>query len=84
MTKKGMIILRANILGGFDDYIRDVIGDDDLTDWWNNYGVPDGANEADLMELAEDNEFWKFICEQFGNIILKQKESNYEWESAEE
>lgn len=53
MTDNEIRVLKANILGGMDTYIREVVGDDDVTEWWNTYGVPDEATEADLMECAE-------------------------------
>lgn len=69
MKNDEMIILRANILGGFDAYIRDVIGDDDITDRWDMFGVPDGADEEEIMEIAEDEHEWARICGYFGTIV---------------
>ena len=53
MTDNEIRVLKANILGGMDTYIREALGDDDVTEWWNAYGVPDGATEEDLMEYAQ-------------------------------
>ena len=53
MTDNEIRVLKANILGGMDIYIREGLGDDSITEWWNTYGVPDGATEEDLMECAE-------------------------------
>lgn len=64
-----MIIIRMNMLGGMDAYIRNVIGDDDITDRWDMFGVPDGADEVDVMEIAEDEHEWARICSYFGTIV---------------
>lgn len=69
MKNDEMIILRTNILGGMDAYIRDVIGDDDITEKWDAYGVPDGADEEEVMEIAEDDAEWARICGVFGSIV---------------
>ena len=67
MNKKQATILRANILGGMNAYVLDVIGDELGTEIWFQCGVPDGADEEMLMEIAEDEkEFgigdgWKSI-----------------------
>ena len=53
MTDNEIRVLKANILGGMDTYIREVVGDDDVTEWWNIWGVPDEATETDLMNCAE-------------------------------
>lgn len=58
MTRNEMIVLKMNILGGMNDYVLDVIGDEELTNMWLMCGVPDGATEDDLRELAEDEELW--------------------------
>lgn len=63
------ILLKMNLLGGMDTYVREVIGDDDLTDFWNMYGVPDGADEEMLKEIAEDEENFRSICEALGKIV---------------
>lgn len=69
MKNDEMIILRANILGGMNAYIRDVIGDDDITERWDMFGVPDGADEEEIMEIAEDESEWIRICAYFGSEV---------------
>lgn len=64
-----MMIIRCNMLGGMNAYIRNVIGDDDITDRWDMFGVPDGADEVDVMEIAEDDHEWARICAYFGTIV---------------
>ena len=69
MTREEMIILRMNMLGGMDAYIREVIGDDCTTAKWDMCGVPDGADEEEIMEIAEDEHEWARICTYFGSIV---------------
>lgn len=63
------IVLRANILGGMNDYILNVVGDEDTFDIWWTDGVPDECDENELMEIAEDEEEFNRICYLFGNLI---------------
>lgn len=64
------IILRANILGGLNSYIIEEIGNDDVTDLWLTYGVPDGATEDDLMEIAADEKKFARILSYAGYLIV--------------
>ena len=61
--------LRCNLLGGMDDYIRNVIGDDVITEYWNIHGVEDGVDEDILLDYAKDDETFTRICYVFGNIV---------------
>ena len=72
MTKTDFLTLRANLLGGMNDYILNVIGDDDITEQWQTYGVPDECDENELMEIAENDKEWNAICYLFGNIIAQK------------
>ena len=50
---------RIDFLKQMDTYVREVIGDDDITiDIWFAGGVPDGYNEQDLIDIAKDNVLW--------------------------
>lgn len=49
---------KVEFLKQFDYYVRDIIGDDDITNYWLSYGIPDGADKVDLIEIAEDEELW--------------------------
>jgi hypothetical protein len=67
------IILKMNLLGGMNTYIREVIGDEDLIDEWDMYGVPNEASEDDLQICA----YVAFaeICAKFGQLVcLAEKE----------
>ena len=50
--------LRVNFLKQFDKYVRDDIGDENITDYWLQYGIPDGSDDEDLLEIAKDEEQW--------------------------
>lgn len=63
------ILLRANLLGGMDAYILDVIGDEFITERWQMCGIPDDCDEDDLMEIAEDEDEFKRICNLWNNLI---------------
>lgn len=59
--------LRKKLLVQFDEYVRNEIGDDDITcDVWLSEGLPDGYNEDDLNEIAEDDELWLDCVKAFG------------------
>ena len=68
MTREEMIILRANILGGMNSYIIENCNED-IQEYWATYGIPDGADEDDLIEIAEDNELWVSCCKCFANCL---------------
>lgn len=49
---------RIEFLKQFDYYIRNTIGDEDITEEWLMLGLPDGYSEIDLEEIALDDELW--------------------------
>ena len=65
-----IITLKANILGGMNQYILD-LGDEDKYEIWFERGVPDGADEDDLIDLASDDSIFRSICEVFGWLIKR-------------
>jgi len=69
MSKNEENVLRANILGGMNSYILEVIGDDDITDRWLMFGIPDGCDEEELMEIAEDESEFLRISNLWNNLI---------------
>lgn len=66
-------VLRANILGGMNEYILECVGDEDIIQKWLADGVPDGADEDDLMEIAEDRREFERIAYLFGNLVCRFK-----------
>ena len=58
-----------NMAGGMDSYVREVIGDDDITDYWNIYGVPDSCSEDMLEELLEVPGCFTNFCKAFAKCL---------------
>lgn len=68
MTKQTDITkCRMEFLKQFDYYIKNIIGDEDIIEFWSMAGVPDGYDEEDLKEIALDDEEWLCIVQVFGN-----------------
>jgi hypothetical protein len=62
MTKDELTLLRANILGGINEYIRETMESDEQWIFWVTYGLPDECDEETLMEIAEDGkDFYKLL-----------------------
>lgn len=61
------IMLKANIMGGMNEYIRD-LGDEVIWMKWICI-FPDGATEEDLMEMAEDEEIWFEVVKCFARCL---------------
>lgn len=58
-----LTILRANIMGGMNAYIIDN-GDEDIIELWLTV-FPDGCDEDELMEMAQDETTWKAVINVF-------------------
>ena len=56
-------VLKANIMGGMNEYIKEQ-GDDDLWDIWIEV-FPDECSEDELMEMAKCNSIWLDVVERF-------------------
>ncbi len=69
-----MTLLRANIMGGMNEYIKE-IGDDDLWDLWIEV-FPDECSEDELMEMAENNDIWLDVVNHFNECL---KWMNQDW-----
>lgn len=69
MTKAELYTLRMNILGGMDDYIRNVIDSPTTTEYWNIHGIENDIDEDVLLDYARDDEVFPQICCLFGNIV---------------
>ena len=69
MTKQIAIIkYRVEFLKQFDYYVRNIIGDDDITvNIWLADGVPDGYTDEDLKGIAIDDELWLDCVNCFAN-----------------
>jgi len=71
MTKNEIQVLRANLLGGMDAYVREHLDDEDYFMEWLEMGVPDGVDEDTLMEIARDEEEFNRIARYFGRLITR-------------
>lgn len=69
MTKNELYVLRANLLGGMDAYVREVVDDEDYLMEWLALGVSDDADEDTLMEIAEDEEDFNRIVTEFATLL---------------
>lgn len=58
---------RMEFLKQFDYYIRNIIGDEEITEDWLMLGLPDGYDEEDLKEIALDDEEWLCMVQVFAN-----------------
>ena len=69
MTDYELQVLRANILGGMDAYVRETVQNEDNFDYWLMYGVPDEADEEMLMECAERVDNFNQIAHAFAWVL---------------
>lgn len=53
-----IILERVDFLCQFDNYVRDVIGEETIIDYWLTFGLQDGWDEDDLFDIAEDDDLW--------------------------
>lgn len=60
---------REQLLRQMDDYICEVIGDEECWETWIAVGVPDCATDDDYAFIAEDDDEWKRICKLFGDLV---------------
>ena len=69
MSEKEIKVLKMNLLGGMHDYMMNVVQDEDLQEEWLSLGVPDGADEEDLKEIAEDPQEFARVALLFGRLV---------------
>ena len=68
-----MKTIMMNMLGGADSLIREY-GDEEVLEPWLMCGVPDGATEEDLADIAEDLDEFIDIMECFVRRLKQIKE----------
>lgn len=68
-------MLRANLLGGMDSYIKE-LGDEEIWMDWITEGVPDECDEKALMEIANDESEFLRITRAFCNLVTYDFENN--------
>ena len=65
-TMSDLQILRMNILGGMNEYVRE-LGDEDLWEIWIEV-FPDECDEDELAEIAGDDSIWLSCVERFAYV----------------
>ena len=65
------IMLRANIMGGMNEYIKE-LGDEVIWMKWIMV-FPDGCDEDELMEMAEDEETYLEVVECYARCLKVAK-----------
>ena len=70
MTKQDLQLLRMNLLGGMNEYIKCLNDETAYYDYWIEL-VPDEATEEDLQDIAESDELFNATCELFGRLIKR-------------
>ena len=68
MTRQELIVLRANMLGGMNEYVKCFNDETAYYDYWIEI-VPDECTEEDLMDIAENDEDFNDVCILFGKLI---------------
>ncbi len=61
-----MKILRANIMGGMNEYVK-AQGDDDLWEEWISV-FPDECSEEELMEMAKNGMIFEDVVSHFNKM----------------
>lgn len=74
-NSKEALILRANLLGGMDSYVKE-LGDEEIWMDWITEGIPDECDEETLMEIAEDESEFIRITRVFCNLVTYDFENN--------
>ena len=68
MTRQDLIQLRANVLGGMNEYVKCFNDETTYYDYWIEI-VPDECTEEDLMDIAESDEDFNDVCILFSKLI---------------
>ena len=61
--------MRAVLLRQMDDFVREHCDDEDLFMYWLMDGVPDGADDEMLLDLAQIDSCWLNVVNAFGKML---------------
>lgn len=61
--------LRATLLKSMDDYIREIVDDEELIEGWLMGGIPDGSEPEEFEDYADDSELWHDCIRLFSRIV---------------
>lgn len=73
VTREEFINSRMNLLKDMDKMVREVALTYTVLDMWLMCGVPDGADDTDFKEIAEDNELWLDCVHTFAKVMKLSK-----------
>ena len=68
-----MIESKVKILREMDLYVRNLQISEHRFFYWLDYGVPDGYDEDDLIEIAKDEDLWIQTVHVFAHICKETK-----------
>lgn len=60
---------RARLLKDMDKAVRDTVQTIEVFYMWLMCGVPDGADDIDFREIAEDDELWLECVNTFAKVM---------------
>ena len=66
---------RVKMLKAMNNYVLDVIGDDEATEEWFSEGVPDNASEEDYLFIAEHDADWEHVVLVFRRCVKQEVNS---------
>ena len=63
---------RKVLLEAMNNYILNIIGDEDVTMEWWELGVPDEADDDEYTSIAEDDKLWTFVVGVFYQLTRRE------------
>ena len=75
MTRNELEVLRMNLVGGMNEYVK-CMNDENAYMAWIMI-VPDEATEEDLQDIAEDDEMFQEVVELFNKLIKRYGDDLY-------
>ena len=66
-----LTMTKVELLKRMDECARLKFEDEEIFEYWLTYGVPDGSDEEDLIELANDHEDWVNIVKCFSECARR-------------
>ena len=63
---------RKVLLEAMNNYILNVIGDEDITMEWWELGIPDEADDDEYTFIAEDDKLWTFVVGVFYQLTRRE------------
>lgn len=75
MTRNEFEVLRMNLVGGMNEYVK-CMNDENAYMAWIML-VPDEATEEDLQDIADDDEMFQEVVELFNKLIKRYGDDLY-------